>query len=277
MFSVSYMYMYMYMYIQCMCSVCHHRVILVFSVSNVFCVSSQSDSRVLCVNEWSKPAGQQALTLLAKLYRALVWEGFILLAVAAKEEPAGMTQGASVVKTAESASGNATETQSGTGTATESQSQMSETVVSMDVSDLSTPAGLEQQNNRMESDGATENRSGTPEPNSKPTGMGLKPTSILIQSLKQLPPLFTITSQVGRSLAELLSFLVKVSTSPLHRPHRRGAGFLIPHYQPPSEEAISVCSEVTDLLLDSLRWEVPMPERCLPAMESPIRDWLFGG
>ena len=228
---------------------------------------------MLCVNEWSKPSGQQALTRLARLYRALVWEGFILLAVAAKEEPGNKEEAherVPVIRT--------TELASGTETCKDPQTQASETVVSMDT----TTSGVgEQQNEGMEMSESGSRPPGvgasTPEPASKTTSVELRPASILIQSLKQLTPLFTITSRVGRSLAELLSFLVKVSTSPLHRPHRRGAGFLIPHYQPPSEEAINVCSEVTDLLLDSLKWEVPMPESCLSAMQSPIRDWLFGG
>ena len=217
---------------------------------------------------------------MARLYRALVWEGFILLAVAAKEEPGSKEEAerGPGVSTSESVSGNMKESESRTETSAE---QVSETVVSMDTSNVNTSTAVEQQNDGMdtsESDSKpTDVRSGTPEPASKQSSTELRPSSILIQSLKQLTPLFTITSRVGRSLAELLSFLVKVSTSPLHRPHRRGAGFLIPHYQPPSEEAINVCSEVTNLLLDSLNWEVPMPELCLSAMQSPIRDWLFGG
>lgn len=103
--------------------------------------------------------------------------------------------------------------------------------------------------------------------------------SILVQSLKQLTPLLTITSHVGRSLAELMSLLVRISTSPLHRPHRRGPGhsFLMHSYHPPSTEAIAVCMEVTNLLVDSLNWEVPRPLAYCAAMQSPISDWLFAG
>lgn len=228
---------------------------------------------MLCVKEWSKPAGQETLTRLAQLYRALVWEGFILLAVAAKDEPP--VERVSVIKTSESTSEKPGESESGTETSVE---QGSDTVVSMDVN---TPTTSGQQNEGMETSESDskppEQRSGTPEPVSKLSNVEMKPNSILLHSLKELTPLFTITSRVGRSLAELLSFLVKVSTSPLHRPHRRGAGFLISNYQPPLEEAINVCSEITTLLLDSLKWTVPMPELCVSAMQSPIRDWLFGG
>jgi hypothetical protein len=48
-------------------------------------------------------------------------------------------------------------------------------------------------------------------------------------------------------------------------------------YHEPAREAIEVCQDVTNLLVDSLKWEVPMPEACSSAMQSPIRDWLFAG
>ena len=227
------------------------------------------------MNEWSKPVGQQVLSHLARLYRALVWEGFILLAVAAKDERTDKTEEEKAATGGEPASEKMEESESGKGAGSTQTTE-----VSMDTSNSAIASGQEGDGmETSESDKRTPgDRSGTPEPTSKlrPHPVEIKP-NVLIQSLKQLPPLFTITSHVGRSLAELLSFLVKVSTSPLHRPHRRGAGFLISHYQPPSEEAINVCSEVTDLLLDSLKWEVPMPEMCHSAMQSPIRDWLFGG
>ena len=226
------------------------------------------------MNEWSKPTGRQVLTFLARLYRALVWEGFILLAVAAKEEPAGTGK----AKVENSASENTGESGSGMENRGQSQTQTSEVAMETSSETAQASTAVNRETDRMEtseSDSqAAEDRSRTPEPASK---LDVKPTNVLIQSLKQLPPLFTITSQVGRSLAELFSFLVKISTDPIHRAQRRGAGFVVSTYQPPWEEAIAVCSEVTDLLLDSLKWEVPVPETCVPAMQSPIRGWLFGG
>lgn len=100
--------------------------------------------------------------------------------------------------------------------------------------------------------------------------------SILVESLKQLTPLLTITSRVGRSLAELMSLFVRLSTSPLYR-HRRAAAHHLTNLHEVKKEAVDVCMEVTNLLVDSLRWEVPMPQACSLAMQSPIRDWLFAG
>ena len=236
----------------------------------------QIDSRVLCVNEWSKPAGRQVFSLLARLYRALVWEGFILLAVAAREEPSHAADSTPGIKVEEPASENVRE--SGSGTENRGGSQTQNPEVAMETSSEAVQGNVGDGDGMETSEPDTrtpQDRSGTPEPASKLPNV--KPASALVLSLRQLPPLFTVTSNVGRSLAELLSFLVKISTDPIHRAQRRGAGFVVSHYQPPWEEAISVCSEVTDLLLDSLNWEVPLPEACTPAMKSPIRDWLFGG
>ena len=161
----------------------------------------QVDSRILSVNEWSKPAGQQSLHQLARLYRALVWEGFILLAVAAKEDretrqPAkeALTEtGVSIPSQSHSGTESSLEIPSGTTAQSPHSEPASDTVVSMDTSSA---VVAELQNQGME----------TSEPASKLSGVGMGPSGILIQSLKQLTPLLTITSRVGRSLAELLSF-----------------------------------------------------------------------
>ncbi len=211
--------------------------------------------------------GKTVLHQLSDLYRALVWEGFILLAVAAEEEnslppkpeaalsaggPPGQQQG-------EGASdGTVPMELEGAGAST---TPVIPTVM------LQTPSDAP----------------GDTPPPPKPLPLAdsdqLQHPSILVESLKQLTPLLTITSRVGRSLAELMSLLVRLSTSPLHRVHRRGVGhpLIVHNYQEPAKEAIQVCMEVTNLLVDSLKWEVPMPQACFSAMHSPIRDWLFAG
>ena len=201
----------------------------------------QTESRLLCVTHWASTIGKTVLHQLSDLYRALVWEGFILLAVAAGEDrspvdPASLAPPSPVSMEIGGVAGQGSEAADNT--------PDSEVVISKPA-----PNPTEQL---------------TPHP---------------VESLKQLTPLLTITSRVGRSLAELMSLLIRLSTSPLHRAHRRGVGHpLIVHsYQEPAKEAIDVCMEVTNLLVDSLKWEVPMPQACSSAMQSPIRDWLFAG
>lgn len=259
----------------------------------------QIESRALCVNQWATTLGKSVLVKLSELYRALVWEGFILLAVAANEDKAHKEEGTvkSSSQTVESKSdshstttlpldsvpvsleSSSLESRDGTSTSSsstvESHSQAPSQTLATESMDTST-GGSQGQNQDLKTTGPSA-------VSSKSVGgsesTGPSTPSILVQSLKQLTPLLAITSRVGRSLAELMSLLVRISTSPLHRPHRRGPGhsFLMHSYHPPSDEAIAVCMEVTNLLVNSLNWEVPRPHACSAAMQSPISDWLFAG
>ena len=100
-------------------------------------------------------------------------------------------------------------------------------------------------------------------------------TRALSQALKHFTPPLAVTSRVGRSLAELMNLLVRLSTGPLHRPFRRGLGD--GPYHPPSEDAITVCMHMSDLLVQSLTWNVPTPVGCGFITESLLKDWLFTG
>lgn len=216
------------------------------------------------MTHWASSIGKTVLHQLSDLYRALVWEGFILLAVAAGEEksPAEPSGGAPPSPVAMDVGG------------------VAETAQGSEVPDVVTTPPDDTKTEAAESASeSTPQDEVTPKPGPAPTEQLPQHPSILVESLKQLTPLLTITSRVGRSLAELMSLLIRLSTSPLHRTHRRGVGHpLIVHgYQEPAKEAIEVCMEVSNLLLDSLKWEVPMPQACSSAMQSPIRDWLFAG
>ena len=210
------------------------------------------------MTHWASSVGKTVLHQLSELYRALVWEGFILLAVAAEEEHTPKSNPAPT-------------NQEGGGTGQ----------VPMEVEGVgpSNPPVIPSVMLEPPADPTTTGDAPVPKPLPLADSDQLQHPSILVESLKQLTPLLTITSRVGRALAELMSLLIRLSTSPLHRAHRRGVGHpLINHgYQEPAKEAIEVCMEVTNLLVDSLKWEVPMPQACSSAMHSPIRDWLFAG
>lgn len=209
--------------------------------------------------------GKTVLHQLSDLYRALVWEGFILLAVAAGEDTSS--------KLVETGSHMSVLQEEATPTAVAMEL---DTPVDPPVTVVVDPPadGGSAATNEESSDVHSK-----PLPPDSESEQLTQHPSILVESLKQLTPLLAVTSRVGRSLAELMSLLVRLSTSPLHRAHRRGVGHpLIMHsYQEPAKEAIDVCMDVTNLLVDSLKWEVPMPEACSSAMQSPIRDWLFAG
>ena len=257
--------------------------------------------------QWASVLGRRVLQQLSQLYRALVWEAFILLAVAADEEKSSSHSGSqsdSQTSTshfsvpAPSASvGSETTSSSTQASATHS---VSSGIVSISQSLSSAGSSVPSESMDTSSHSSTvtivtapcaQTASSSSSSSNDPSDIVFpklktqqqqqqqqQPT-MLAESLKQLTPLLSITSRVGRSLAELMSLLIRNSTSPLHRHHRRGPGHHLPmhSYHQPSEDAISVCLEVTDLLVDSLKWEVPTPKACLSAMHSPISEWLFAG
>lgn len=259
----------------------------------------QIESRALCVHQWASTLGKTVLVKLSELYRALVWEGFILLAVAADEDKAAKEEEEGTLKSSSQSTESKSDSQSTTAASHDSIPIPSETQTqSSSVCSTNTSSSNDTESHSQAAvavtlvesmDTTTTSSEGLDSKSTEQAAVSSKPCgttstapstpSILVQSLKQLTPLLTITSHVGRSLAELMSLLVRISTSPLHRPHRRGPGhsFLMHSYHPPSSEAIAVCMEVTNLLVDSLNWEVPRPQAYSAAMQSPISDWLFAG
>lgn len=223
---------------------------------------------------------------LSALYRALVWEGFILLAVAAGESPAEPGSVAPPPSPTVAMAAGESPAESGSVALPSSPTVAMELGAEVKGSEVPSVVIAPPSNTSLETAESASNQPATqpshgeaPKPDHAPSEQPPQHPSILVESLKQLTPLLTITSRVGRSLAELMSLLIRLSTSPLHRTHRRGVGhiLMVHSYQEPAKEAIDVCMEVSNLLLDSLRWEVPMPQACSSAMHSPIRDWLFAG
>ena len=244
------------------------------------------ETREACLKQFSSPTGKVVLQQLSKLYKALVWEGFILLAVAADKEKKSRTQtktvsGTSISMPKDSSSGHqvssshAQDESAQGSTAVDSSGTESSAVETMDTSaPLPTiPSG------ELSQSGSTGLASDEVVSKLSLGGVRNKKEQpwLLVESLKHLTPLLTITSRVGRSLAELMNLLIRIAITPLIRnPHRRER-YRDDIYVPTSEDALQICDEVTLLLVDSLKWEVPMPQACSQAMESPIRDWLFAG
>jgi E3 ubiquitin-protein ligase HUWE1 len=234
------------------------------------------------VNQWSTTLGLSVVKQLSRLYRALVWEGFILLAVAANEDSKELESDSKISipvrdPTPESGS-HSTVDEARTGSR-EASIPSQPSVEAMDTSTESAPVFIAPGSSVEQMEDSDVVKSKIPSFFQTQPLSAASATPSLTDSLKQLTPLLTITSRVGRSLAELINLLVRLSTSPLYRTHRRGPGhtIILNNYQPPSEDAIAICTEVTNLLVESMNWEVPMPRECSPAMQSPIRDWLFAG
>ncbi|XP_064399727.1 E3 ubiquitin-protein ligase HUWE1-like isoform X3 [Halichondria panicea] len=194
------------------------------------------ETREACLKQFASVLGKEVLGQLSQLYRALVWEVFILLAVAADEEKKKREKKSDVENMDTSSS-------------TKDADSSASTLLSEEVISKLSPAG---------------------------GNMSCDQPQLLVDSLKHITPLLTITSKVGRSLAEFMNLLIRISITPLVRnPHR--SRFRDDPYVAPSEDALQICDKVTLLLVESLQWEVPSPSKCEQAMRSPIKDWLFNG
>ena len=237
------------------------------------------ETREACLKQFSSPTGKVVLQQLSKLYKALVWEGFILLAVAADKEKRSRTQtktesGTSISMPKDSCSGH----QVSSSRAQDEQGSTATDFSAVETMDTSAPLPT-MPSGELTQTGSTGLASNEVVSKLSLGGVHNKKEQpwLLVESLKHLTPLLTITSRVGRSLAELMNLLIRIAITPLIRnPHRRER-YRDDIYVPTSEDALQICDEVTLLLVDSLKWEVPMPQACSQAMESPIRDWLFAG
>lgn len=195
----------------------------------------QLETREACLKQFASVLGKEVLGQLSRLYRALVWEGFILLAVAADEEKKKREKKSEVEKMDTSS--------------TKDTDCITSIVVGEEVISKLSPAS------------------------GKVTSDSSWPS---VDSLKHLTPLLTLTSRVGRSLAEFMNLLIRISITPLVRnPHR--SRYRDDPYVAPSDDALQICDEVTLLLVESLQWTVPLPSLCEQAARSPIKDWLFDG
>lgn len=196
-------------------------------------MTNQIESRQICIEFWAGLLGQSVLSRLSKLYRSLVWEGFIVLAVASANEGTSKDNPTTPKEDTQEIVAGVSEPSS--------SHSIHRPVVSID--------DIQEANKSF------------------------------VCALKSFTPPLVVTSSVGRSLAELMSLLVRLCTGPLHRPPRRGPGMTAAvHYVPLSDNAIAVSMKITDLFLESLTWNVPTPavDREITT-DTAMRKWLFSG
>ncbi|XP_071960908.1 E3 ubiquitin-protein ligase HUWE1-like isoform X2 [Antedon mediterranea] len=215
------------------------------------CKVGQSDVRTMCVNHWGSDLGQTVLQGLSQLYSSLVWESTILLglctpnslpetcdfgkvdmdkllpkdgilddALKNKKDDNNKEEGESMVQTPDS------------------ETVRTNSSTMMDIGESMSP---------MEVD---EGRSDTPETKTKS-----KMSPQLTHQVKQIKPLLSAASRLGRALAELFGLLVKLSVgSPVRQ--RRGH-HLQPNLADPSEAARTTATALTKLLSSGLSWQPP--------------------
>ena len=94
-----------------------------------------------------------------------------------------------------------------------------------------------------------------PSTSSDKEGKKSKLSPALQAQVKQMKPLLTVSSRLGRALAELFGLLVKLSVG--SRVRQRGSQILPPAPILPIPAAQSVAKALTKLLTDGLQWEPP--------------------
>lgn len=94
-----------------------------------------------------------------------------------------------------------------------------------------------------------------PSSSSDKEGKKTKLSPALQAQVKQMKPLLTVSSRLGRALAELFGLLVKLSVG--SRVRQRGSQMLPPMPILPIPAAQSVAKALTKLLTDGLQWEPP--------------------
>lgn len=202
------------------------------------CRTGQADIRTISVSHWGSELGLQVLGSLSKLYTSLVWESTVLLALCSEDTlpPDSLFGKEDMEKLlpqenpSSPASGSSLDSGSGVTTAME-QLTTDSTDSAMDT-------------------GAVESETKDKKPNPQ-----------LQSQIKQIKPLLSGSSRLGRALAELFGLLVKLCVgSPLRQ--RRGQQ-VPPAPAMPSLPARAVATALTKLLASGLSWQPP-PTSPLP-------------
>uniref|UniRef100_A0A4W6F2N7 HECT-type E3 ubiquitin transferase n=1 Tax=Lates calcarifer TaxID=8187 RepID=A0A4W6F2N7_LATCA len=221
-----------------------HAYILMFVHT---CRVGQSEIRAISVNQWGSQLGLSVLNKLSQLYCSLVWESTVLLSLCTPNSlPPGCEFGQAdmqkLVPKEEKPSGS-------TAAATASGSRRTDSeAVTVD----SSAGGLLE---GMGLDGDTLAPMETDEPTATDPKAKSKLTPAMATRIKQIKPLLSASSRLGRALAELFGLLVKLCVgSPVRQRrshHATSTGTT------PTPAARATASALTKLLTKGLSWQPP--------------------
>ncbi|XP_071332260.1 E3 ubiquitin-protein ligase HUWE1 isoform X11 [Trachinotus anak] len=222
-----------------------HAYILMFVHT---CRVGQSEIRAISVNQWGSQLGLSVLNKLSQLYCSLVWESTVLLSLCTPNSlPPGCEFGQAdmqkLVPKEEKPSGSTAAT-----TASGSRRTADSETVSVD----SSAGGLLE---GMGLDGDTLAPMETDEPTATDPKAKSKLTPAMATRIKQIKPLLSASSRLGRALAELFGLLVKLCVgSPVRQRrshHATSTGTT------PTPAARATASALTKLLTKGLSWQPP--------------------
>ncbi|XP_040599943.1 E3 ubiquitin-protein ligase HUWE1 isoform X16 [Mesocricetus auratus] len=208
------------------------------------CRVGQSEIRSISVNQWGSQLGLSVLSKLSQLYCSLVWESTVLLSLCTPNSlPSGCEFGQADMQKLVPKDEKAGTTQGGK----RSDGEQDGAAGGMDASTQGLLEGIEL-------DGETLAPMETDEPSSDSKGKS-KITPAMAARIKQIKPLLSASSRLGRALAELFGLLVKLCVgSPVRQRRSHHAASTT---TAPTPAARSTASALTKLLTKGLSWQPP--------------------
>ncbi|XP_037677889.1 E3 ubiquitin-protein ligase HUWE1 isoform X7 [Choloepus didactylus] len=209
------------------------------------CRVGQSEIRSISVNQWGSQLGLSVLSKLSQLYCSLVWESTVLLSLCTPNSlPSGCEFGQADMQKLVPKDEKAGTTQGGK----RSDGEQDGTAGSMDASTQGLLEGIGL-------DGDTLAPMETDEPAASDSKGKSKITPAMAARIKQIKPLLSASSRLGRALAELFGLLVKLCVgSPVRQ---RRSHHTASTTTAPTPAARSTASALTKLLTKGLSWQPP--------------------
>uniref|UniRef100_A0A2K5TLP0 HECT-type E3 ubiquitin transferase n=1 Tax=Macaca fascicularis TaxID=9541 RepID=A0A2K5TLP0_MACFA len=209
------------------------------------CRVGQSEIRSISVNQWGSQLGLSVLSKLSQLYCSLVWESTVLLSLCTPNSlPSGCEFGQADMQKLVPKDEKAGTTQGGK----RSDGEQDGTAGSMDASTQGLLEGIGL-------DGDTLAPMETDEPTASDSKGKSKITPAMAARIKQIKPLLSASSRLGRALAELFGLLVKLCVgSPVRQRRSHHAASTT---TAPTPAARSTASALTKLLTKGLSWQPP--------------------
>ncbi|XP_073177606.1 E3 ubiquitin-protein ligase HUWE1 isoform X5 [Lepidochelys kempii] len=212
------------------------------------CRVGQSEIRAISVNQWGSHLGLSVLSKLSQLYCSLVWESTVLLSLCTPNSlPTGCEFGQAdmqkLVPKEEKAAPNAPQ---GAKKAEGEVEAVAGGSVEPSAQGLLEGIGL---------DGDALAPMETDEPSTADAKGKAKITPAMAARIKQIKPLLSASSRLGRALAELFGLLVKLCVgSPVRQRRSHHAASTT---TAPTPAARSTASALTKLLTKGLSWQPP--------------------
>ncbi|NP_001427981.1 E3 ubiquitin-protein ligase HUWE1 isoform X25 [Homo sapiens] len=209
------------------------------------CRVGQSEIRSISVNQWGSQLGLSVLSKLSQLYCSLVWESTVLLSLCTPNSlPSGCEFGQADMQKLVPKDEKAGTTQGGK----RSDGEQDGAAGSMDASTQGLLEGIGL-------DGDTLAPMETDEPTASDSKGKSKITPAMAARIKQIKPLLSASSRLGRALAELFGLLVKLCVgSPVRQRRSHHAASTT---TAPTPAARSTASALTKLLTKGLSWQPP--------------------